>query len=198
MHDATLAACANIVGPVMAEGRQPVAEARALHRRRGVLSDLRDARRPPHRARRAGAEVHPQSACTRSSAPTSIPLCLRGPGPASAAGDRFPGRRRSARCPPMRLRRSSPASMSASGALNTLPEAFEDANVTARGMVLRDDLGRRHIAPVIRFRDEPPSPTCTRRRSASTPTRCSPPCGPPSPTPPKTGHGITAVVMARP
>ena len=25
-------------------------------------------------------------------------------------------------------------------------------------MVLRDDLGRRHIAPVIRFQDEPPRP----------------------------------------
>ena len=47
---------------------------------------------------------------------------------------------------------------SASGRVNTLPEAFEDANVQARGMVLRDDLGRRHIAPVIRFLDEPPAP----------------------------------------
>ncbi len=44
------------------------------------------------------------------------------------------------------------------GPVNTLPEAFEDENVKARGMVLRDDLGRRHIAPVIRFLDEPPVP----------------------------------------
>ena len=44
------------------------------------------------------------------------------------------------------------------GPLNTLPEAFDDPSVAARGMVLRDDLGRRHIAPVIRFQDEPPRP----------------------------------------
>jgi crotonobetainyl-CoA:carnitine CoA-transferase CaiB-like acyl-CoA transferase len=43
--------------------------------------------------------------------------------------------------------------------VNTLPEAFADANVAARGMVLTDDLGRRHIAPVIRFREEPARPT---------------------------------------
>ena len=49
--------------------------------------------------------------------------------------------------------------MSASAALNTLPEAFEDANITARGSILRDDLGRRHIAPVIRFLNEPAEPS---------------------------------------
>ncbi len=30
------------------------------------------------------------------------------------------------------------------GPVNTLPEAFEDENVAARGMILRDELGRRH------------------------------------------------------
>lgn len=44
------------------------------------------------------------------------------------------------------------------GPVNTYPEAFEDTNVKASGMVLDDELGRRHIAPVIRFRLEPPAP----------------------------------------
>jgi crotonobetainyl-CoA:carnitine CoA-transferase CaiB-like acyl-CoA transferase len=42
--------------------------------------------------------------------------------------------------------------------VSTLPEAFDDRNVAARGMVLTDARGRRHIAPVIRFADEPPAP----------------------------------------
>jgi crotonobetainyl-CoA:carnitine CoA-transferase CaiB-like acyl-CoA transferase len=41
------------------------------------------------------------------------------------------------------------------GRVNTLLEALKDENIQARGMILRDDAGRRHIAPVIRFRDEP-------------------------------------------
>ncbi|HEU0158203.1 MAG TPA: CoA transferase, partial [Hyphomicrobiaceae bacterium] len=44
------------------------------------------------------------------------------------------------------------------GPVNTLPEAFADANVAARGMLLTDELGRRHLAPVIRFADEPARP----------------------------------------
>jgi crotonobetainyl-CoA:carnitine CoA-transferase CaiB-like acyl-CoA transferase len=39
--------------------------------------------------------------------------------------------------------------------VNTLPEAFEDAQLLARGMVLTDETGRRHIAPPIRFLHEP-------------------------------------------
>jgi crotonobetainyl-CoA:carnitine CoA-transferase CaiB-like acyl-CoA transferase len=38
--------------------------------------------------------------------------------------------------------------------LYTLPEAFE----AAAGKLLRDELGRRHLAPPIRFRDEPARP----------------------------------------
>ena len=44
------------------------------------------------------------------------------------------------------------------GPVNSLLDAFEDENVKAREMILRDDLGRRHFAPVIRFRDEPSAP----------------------------------------
>lgn len=47
------------------------------------------------------------------------------------------------------------------GPVNTYPEAFEDTYVKASGMVLDDELGRRHIAPVIRFRLEPPAPSLT-------------------------------------
>jgi crotonobetainyl-CoA:carnitine CoA-transferase CaiB-like acyl-CoA transferase len=42
--------------------------------------------------------------------------------------------------------------------VNTLPEALDDPNLRARAMLLTDEAGRRHIAPAIRFRDEPAQP----------------------------------------
>ena len=43
--------------------------------------------------------------------------------------------------------------------VNTLPEAFVDPQVSARATIHVDELGRRHIAPVARFRDEPAEPS---------------------------------------
>ena len=43
--------------------------------------------------------------------------------------------------------------------VNNLREALDDANVRARGLVMRDDLGREHIAPVVRFLHEPAEPS---------------------------------------
>ena len=39
--------------------------------------------------------------------------------------------------------------------VNTPREALDDANVRARAMIIEDDLGREHIAPVVRFLQEP-------------------------------------------
>ena len=45
------------------------------------------------------------------------------------------------------------------GPVNTLPEAFEDANVARARLVLkRRQTAAAHIAPAIRFRDEPAAP----------------------------------------
>ncbi|WP_408590797.1 CaiB/BaiF CoA transferase family protein [Novosphingobium sp.] len=41
------------------------------------------------------------------------------------------------------------------GRVNTYPQALEDEQIAARGFVLTDDLGRRHLGPPIRFADEP-------------------------------------------
>jgi crotonobetainyl-CoA:carnitine CoA-transferase CaiB-like acyl-CoA transferase len=156
MHDAMLAACANIVGPVMAEGRQPVAR----HERSTggaafyQIYETRDARHIVLGGQEAKFVRNLLNALGR---PDLIPFCLRGPGPHQQ--------------PVIEFLQATFGRMSADEALaflsgldvcfgpvNTLPAAFDDQNVKARGMILRDDQGRRHIAPVIRFRDEPPAP----------------------------------------
>ncbi|HEY6981994.1 CoA transferase [Reyranella sp.] len=44
------------------------------------------------------------------------------------------------------------------GPVNTLPEAIADPNLLKRGAVLTARDGRKHFAPVVRFRDEPSQP----------------------------------------
>jgi crotonobetainyl-CoA:carnitine CoA-transferase CaiB-like acyl-CoA transferase len=89
--------------------------------------------------------------------PDLEPLCLRGPGPHQQPVIDF-----------LRgtfLERSLSEWMNYLSRLdvcfapvNTLPEALDDPNLRARAMLLTDEAGRRHIAPAIRFRDEPAQP----------------------------------------
>lgn len=156
MHDATLAACANIVGPVMAEGRQPVAK----HERTtggAAFYQIYETRDGRHIVLAGQEPKFIRNLLNALERPDLIAPCLRGPGPHQR--------------PVIEFLRGTFGRMSADEAANflsgfdvcfgpvkTLPEAFDDENVTMRGMILRDDHGRRHIAPVIRFRDEPPAP----------------------------------------
>jgi crotonobetainyl-CoA:carnitine CoA-transferase CaiB-like acyl-CoA transferase len=43
--------------------------------------------------------------------------------------------------------------------VNSLPEALADPGVAARGLLMTDASGRRHLAPPIRFREEPARPS---------------------------------------
>jgi crotonobetainyl-CoA:carnitine CoA-transferase CaiB-like acyl-CoA transferase len=157
MHDAMLAACANLVGPTFAENRQPVAQ---HERTSGGAAFYRVYRtRDQRHIALAGQErKFVENLLNALGRPDLVALCLKGPGP---------HQRPVVACLEAAfLQRTLAEAVDwlsgldvCFGPLNTLPEAFADANVLAREMIVKDDLGRRHIAPVIRFRDEPAAPS---------------------------------------
>jgi crotonobetainyl-CoA:carnitine CoA-transferase CaiB-like acyl-CoA transferase len=156
MHDATLAACANIVGPTFAENRQPIAK----HERTtggAAFYHVYETRDHRHIVLAGQERKFIENLLHALARPDLVPLCLRGPGPHQQPVIAF-----LAATFREKTLEESVALLSGLdvcfGPVHTLPEAFEDANVKARGMLLVDDLRRRHIAPVIRFRDEPPAP----------------------------------------
>ncbi len=157
MHDCLLAACVNVVGPALVEGRQPIVKHQratggsAFYR----IYDTGDGRQLVL----AGQE--PKFIHTLLGALGRLdlePLCLRGPGPhqqpvIDLLNATF-------------LQRSLSAWMTflarldiAFAPVHTLPEALDDPNLRARAMLLTDESGRRHIAPAIRFRQEMAAPT---------------------------------------
>jgi crotonobetainyl-CoA:carnitine CoA-transferase CaiB-like acyl-CoA transferase len=156
MHDAMLAASANIVGPTFAENRQPEPKDerntggaafyqiyRTCDERHLVLAG----QEPKFIANLLGALGRGDLIAT----------CLKGPGPHQRPVIEF-----LAEVFRQQTLKEAVAWLAGLdvcfGPVNTLPEAFADANVAARGMLLTDEHGRRHLAPVIRFADEPARP----------------------------------------
>lgn len=87
-----------------------------------------------------------------------VPLCERGSGAHQAPVIEFLGG--VFRAKPLEHWRSWFAGMDVSFApVNTLREALDDASVRARGLIVKDELGREHIAPVVRFMHEPAEPS---------------------------------------
>jgi crotonobetainyl-CoA:carnitine CoA-transferase CaiB-like acyl-CoA transferase len=90
--------------------------------------------------------------------PDLVPLCERGPGPHQAPVIAF--LQGVFREKPLADWRVWFEDLDVSFApVNTLREALDDPNIRACGLVLKDDLGREHVAPVVRFLHEPARPT---------------------------------------
>ena len=156
MHDATLAACANIAGPALAENRQPVPK----HERStggSAFYQIYKTRDGRHIVLAGQEPKFIRNLLGALEREDLIPLCLRGPGPHQQPVIAFLAET-FGRMPAAEAEGFLAGLDVCFGALNTLPEALEDANINARGSILRDDLGRRHIAPVIRFLNEPAEP----------------------------------------
>jgi len=153
MLDSMASACANITGPTFAQGRQPVAKherttgGSAFYR----LYTTRDGRHLAIAGQEAKFVRTLMAAIGRDDL---VPLVLRGPGPHQQ--------------PVIDVLQSEIGGRSLTeceawlsgmdvcfGAVRTLPEAFADAHLTARGMLLRDADGRPHIGTPIRFLREP-------------------------------------------
>ncbi|MBM7061018.1 CoA transferase [Pseudomonas sp. UL073] len=156
MHDAVLAGCLNILGPAMAESRQPVAK----HERTTGGSafyrtyETRDGRF----IALAGQEPKFVRALLEALGRQDlIPLCERGPGPhqqpvVDVLAAHF--KRLDLAYWDELLQQLNICY----GVVKSLPEALDDPNIVSRQMVWRDSSGLRHIGNPIRFRNEPAQP----------------------------------------
>ena len=156
MHESTVGATLNLLGPSLAENRQPVAK----HERSTggaafyQIYDTRDGRQIV-----LGGQEEPfvKNLLHSLGRPGLVAPCLRGPGPHQQPVIEFLagvfGQKTLAECV---------AWLSTLdvcwGQVNTFPEALDDPSLNARGMVLHDERGRRHLASPIRFQHEPASP----------------------------------------
>ena len=156
MHDAMLAGCLNILGPAIAEGAQP--EAR-YQRTTGGSALYRIYRTADGRhVCMAGQEPKFVEALLGHLGRRDLcELCSSGPGPhQQPVIDFLAG---------IFLTKTAAqwdTSLSeldiCYGVLKTLPEALDDEHAVERGMVVKDSEGLTHIAPPIRFANQPARP----------------------------------------
>ena len=159
MHDAMVGASLNVLGPAIAEDRQQVAK----HERTTGGGALYRMYRTADGRHLALAGQEPKFVRTLLEAlgrPDLIAPCLAGPGSHQAPVMAFLEK--------TFLTRSLADWLSwldgrdvCYGPVLTFPEMLRDPHLHARGMVLTDDAGHRHIGPPIRFTDEPARPVLT-------------------------------------
>jgi crotonobetainyl-CoA:carnitine CoA-transferase CaiB-like acyl-CoA transferase len=152
MHDVMVAGLANILGPTFAENRQPVARherttgGSAFYR----LYETADGRYVALGGQEMKFVRNLLGALGR---PELAPLCER-PGPHQKPVMDFLKKAFRAKTLKQNLEFLAPLDV-CYAPVNTLPEALEAAS----DKLLSDELRRRHLAPPIRFRDEPARPS---------------------------------------
>lgn len=153
MYESVVAAGPNVLGPVFAENRQPVPKderttgGSAFYR----IYETKDGRFVVL----GGQEIKFVKTLLGTLGRLDfVPLCERGPGPHQLPLIAF--------LQDMFLSKTLAEWVSwfkpldvCFAPVRTLPEAFDDEHIGARGTIHTDALGRRHIGPVIRFLDEP-------------------------------------------
>ena len=155
MHDVTVAALSNVLGPTLAENRQPVPEherttgGSAFYR----LYATADGR---HIALGGQEMKFVRNLLGALGRPELAPLCEK-PGAHQQPVMEFLEKTFRARSLEECKALLSKLDV-CYGEVKTLPEALRDPNALARGMVVEDETGRRHLAPPVRFQDEPARP----------------------------------------
>ncbi|MBO0764790.1 MAG: CoA transferase [Hyphomicrobiaceae bacterium] len=156
MHHAALAALPNVMGPAMSHLAQP----NPKHERTtggSAFYQIYETADGRHLVLGAQEMKFVHNLLGRLGRPDLAPLCERGPGPHQAPVIEF--LRRVFREKPLAYWCAWFDGFDVSFApVNSLREALDDAQVRARGVIITDDLGREHIAPVVRFLDEPAQP----------------------------------------
>ncbi|HSV81776.1 MAG TPA: CoA transferase [Ramlibacter sp.] len=159
MLDCMAGALRNVLGPTMAEGRQPDPK---LERTTGGSAFYRLYQtQDGERIALAGQEpkfIH--ALLGALGRPELAPLVLQGPGMHQRPVMDF--LETTFRQQPRAEWERRLAELDVCfGGVNTLPQALDDAQLVARGMVLHDADGRPHIANPIRFLHEPSRPDLT-------------------------------------
>ncbi|HET7156985.1 MAG TPA: CaiB/BaiF CoA-transferase family protein, partial [Hyphomicrobiaceae bacterium] len=157
MHHAVLAALPNVMGAAMSGQPQPNPKHERTTGGAAFYQPYatRDGR---HLVLGAQEMKFVRNLLDRLDRPDLVALCERGPGAHQAPVIEFlAGVFRSKS---LAHWRAWFADMDVSFApVNTLREALDDDSVRAQGLVLKDELGREHIAPVVRFMHEPAEPS---------------------------------------
>jgi crotonobetainyl-CoA:carnitine CoA-transferase CaiB-like acyl-CoA transferase len=152
MHDAMLAGLANILGPTFAENRQPVAR---HERTTGGSAFYRLYETADGRYLALGGQEMKfvRNLLGALGRPELAPLCEK-PGPHQKPVMEFLEQTFKEKTLAQALAFLKDLDV-CYAPVNTLPEALEAASAK----LLADELGRRHLAPPIRFRDEPARPS---------------------------------------
>jgi crotonobetainyl-CoA:carnitine CoA-transferase CaiB-like acyl-CoA transferase len=153
MYDSMVSACVNVLGPAMAENRQQIAK---RERTTGGAAFYRIYRTADDRyLTLAGQEEKfVRNLLDAAGRSDLVGLCLQGPGTHQAPviaffEEMFRGK-------PLAHWTEWLSSLDVCfGPVQNFPEMLADPQLQARGMVVTDDGGRKHLASAIRFRDEP-------------------------------------------
>lgn len=156
MLDSMVGAMRNVLGPTLAEGRQPDPK---LERTTGggAFYRLYETADGGHIALAGQEPKFIRALLAHLGREDLVPLCLQGPGAHQGPVVDF-------LTEVFRQRRRDEWEKQLSqldvcfGAVRTLPDAMRDPHLRARGVLVEDPEGRLHLASPIRFHDEPSRP----------------------------------------
>ena len=153
MHDAALGAYPNVLGSAFAEKRSPVPK---HERTLGGSAFYRIYRTSDGRHVVLGGQElkFVRTLLDALGRLDLLPLCERGPGPHQKPVIDFLEREFAQRSMVEWVEWFRDRDI-CFAPVKTIREAFDDEHARARGMVLLDEAGREHLAPVIKFREEP-------------------------------------------
>jgi crotonobetainyl-CoA:carnitine CoA-transferase CaiB-like acyl-CoA transferase len=156
MQHAALAAMPNVMGPAMAHLPRPEPK----HERTtggSAFYQIYQTADGRHLVLGAQEMKFVETLLASLGRPDLAPLCARGPGPHQAPVIEFL-RGVFAEKPLAHWCQWFDGMDVSFAPVNTLREALDDPHLRARGVILHDEHGREHIAPAVRFLDEPARP----------------------------------------